>query len=244
MRQHGFRSWPRRRWRRSCRTGCRRFHYNGRLGCARSWSSRGLRGSSSRLRRSRRRLGRLLADSTQHVARFRYLREIDLGLDAARVARCGRLRLRRLLVARAGKVLAHTLGEIGIERARVALLIIDADGRQIVYDRFALDFELARQIVDADLFQIGSQFSCFPVSREYSVPCTQYPALFKILYRYYQTTAIPAITSRLRAALRRARGLQTSMTHRPAARLPRRPRHQPRVPGRCRQVHERFPLSR
>jgi hypothetical protein len=55
-------------------------------------------------------------------------------------------------------VLAHTLGLIGIERAGVALLIVDADRRQIVYDRFALDLELARQIVDANLFQIGSQF--------------------------------------------------------------------------------------
>jgi hypothetical protein len=57
----------------------------------------------------------------------------------------------------------------------VALLIVDADCRQIVYDRFALDLELARQIVDADLFQISSQFPVFqfPESTQYPVLSTQ-----------------------------------------------------------------------
>ncbi len=51
----------------------------------------------------------------------------------------------------------------------MALLIVDADGRQIVYDRFALDLELARQIVDADFFQIGSQFLVLGSLTWYSV---------------------------------------------------------------------------
>ena len=154
------------RWRgrcgRSCRLWCRGggLYDNGRLrsgrrrSCRRLWNHRGW------ARRSRRRVGGLLADSAEHVARLRDLREIDLRLDAGRLSRSRRPRGLGLLVAR-GKVLAHTLRLIGIERARVALLIVDADGRQIVYDRFALNLELARQIVDADLFQNSFQFQ-FP----------------------------------------------------------------------------------
>lgn len=157
----------RRCWRR-CRR--RRLHDHGRLGGARRGSGRRLRRRGG-LGRSRRRLGGLLADRAQYVAGLRDLGKIDLGLDAAGLSR-RRRRLRfRLIVTAAGEVLAHPLGNIGIERAGVALLIVDADGRQIVYDRFALDLELARQIVDADFFQCSFQF---PVSssRQYRVPTT------------------------------------------------------------------------
>src|SRR6267142_632401 len=68
-----------------------------------------------------------------------------------------------------------------------------------------------------------------PVSSEYPVLSTQF--LFKIVYADYQNTAISAIIFLLRAAFRRAHALPTSKSHPPAARFPRHPQRQPRVPA-------------
>ena len=46
---------------------------------------------------------------------------------------------------------AHKLGVLKIERARVCLLLGDADLRQIIDQKFGLDLEFSRQFVDSDL---------------------------------------------------------------------------------------------
>jgi hypothetical protein len=51
-------------------------------------------------------------------------------------------------------MLPHQLGMLQIERARVRLLIVDADFRQVVDQDFRLDLELPGQFVDADLIGI------------------------------------------------------------------------------------------
>jgi hypothetical protein len=98
-------------------------------------------------------------------------------------------------------MLAHTLDHISIERARVALLVVDADGRQIVYDRFALDLELARQIVNTDLFQcIQFPVTCFQLAGS-DHPFTQLlkPKLLLALVRLFAVH----VDFRLRRPIRR-----------------------------------------
>jgi hypothetical protein len=48
------------------------------------------------------------------------------------------------------QICAHPLGFVGFERARVGFLFSYADHRQGIQDLPALDFQLARQIVDSN----------------------------------------------------------------------------------------------
>ena len=57
------------------------------------------------------------------------------------------------------KMLAHQLGVLDIDRARMRLLLGDADLRQVVDQHLGLDLEFPRQFVDADL--IGSAISLY-----------------------------------------------------------------------------------
>jgi hypothetical protein len=113
-----------------------------------------------RLHDRRRNFCRSLFDGLQHIARFRNLREINLGLDFI-----GRRPFRPGLIGGSGffqfplEVLAHTLDLVTLERTRVALLVIDADGRQVIEDRLAFDFQFSGQIVNANFFH--SVLCCF-----------------------------------------------------------------------------------
>jgi len=55
------------------------------------------------------------------------------------------------LLGQLAKMLAHQLGVLKIERARVCLLLGNADLRQIVDQDFGLDLEFSGQFVDPDL---------------------------------------------------------------------------------------------
>jgi len=59
------------------------------------------------------------------------------------------LRLARTAAA-ALQVVAHALGFVAFERTRMGLLFGDADHRQSIQDLPALDFQLARQIIDSN----------------------------------------------------------------------------------------------
>jgi len=94
-----------------------------------------------------------LFDGLQHIAGLRNLREIYLGLDFI-----GRSPFGPGLVVGSGlfqfslEVFAHTFYLIALERTRVALLVVDADGRQVVEDCLAFDFQFSGQIVNANFF--------------------------------------------------------------------------------------------
>ncbi len=61
---------------------------------------------------------------------------------------------RRFRGSQTQEVLAHKFGFIEVERARVRLLIVDADLRQKVDQDFRFDLEFPCQLVDADLIGI------------------------------------------------------------------------------------------
>ena len=71
------------------------------------------------------------------------------GLRNCRSFLCA-LRLRDLLLAGRVEALAHLIGNIFIEGARMRLLVRDADLGQIVGDNLRFDFELARQLVNSN----------------------------------------------------------------------------------------------
>ncbi len=132
-----------------------------RRGSCRYWSC-GLGRSRRRcwLHDRRRNFCRGLFDGLQHIAGLRNLREIDLGLDFI-----GHSPFRPGLIGRSGffqfslEVPAHTFDLIALERTRVALLIVDADGRQVVEDCLAFNFQFSGQIVNANFFH--SVLCCF-----------------------------------------------------------------------------------
>jgi hypothetical protein len=89
----------------------------------------------------------------EHIAGFGDLGKINLGLDLFG----GRLVTRSFCrlggtFGLALKVAAHLLRDFRVNRAGVALLVVNADGRQEVKQRFALYFQLTGQIIDANFF--------------------------------------------------------------------------------------------
>jgi hypothetical protein len=101
-----------------------------------------------------------LLNGLQHIAGLGDLRQINLGLDL--IGGSGpqpRFLCRSRFLRFPLKVLAHALNHVGIERARMALLIVDADGRQVVENRLAFDFQFSGQIVNANF--IHSVLCCF-----------------------------------------------------------------------------------
>jgi hypothetical protein len=58
-------------------------------------------------------------------------------------------------IGRIAEMLAHLFGGVDFNRARMRLFFCDAGFGQKVDDRFRLNLEFARQLVDADLIQIG-----------------------------------------------------------------------------------------
>jgi hypothetical protein len=80
-------------------------------------------------------------DSLQHIAGLGNFRKINLGLELFRG--CFGARLIRSGVAFT-EVLANFFSGIGINGARMALLLRDSDARQQVENRLAFDLELSR----------------------------------------------------------------------------------------------------
>jgi hypothetical protein len=60
----------------------------------------------------------------------------------------------RFLLREAEEVLAHQLRIFDVERARVGLLLLDADLGQVVDQHLGLDLKLSRQLVDTDLIDV------------------------------------------------------------------------------------------
>jgi hypothetical protein len=83
------------------------------------------------------------------------LRLLGLGWSAGQRRRSGRRfgLLLRLLLGLA-EMRPHFLDKFAVERARMRLLVGDADLSKIVQDGSALDFELARQLIDTDCFHL------------------------------------------------------------------------------------------
>src|SRR5438874_6494009 len=90
------------------------------------------------------------------------MREIDLGLDlrlagtrAAISGSAGR--------ALSGKVLAHTLGFVHLNRARVRLLLCHSDLGKDIEDSFALDFQFPGQIANPNFTHPPCVLSTIPL---------------------------------------------------------------------------------
>ena len=82
----------------------------------------------------------LLEQQAGDISRFGDVREIDLGLDL-RFARARAAVASRACCTLSGEVLAHTLGLVRLDRARVRLLFRYSDKGKDVENRFALDFQ-------------------------------------------------------------------------------------------------------
>ena len=138
---------------RSFRSWCGRSGGNGLLSSRRRWCCRFRRscgrGSSRFWSRRRGRFGLLLQQKAGHITGLRDVREIDLGLDlwltstTAAIPTDGSTALSR-------EVFAHTLGFVGLNRARVRLLFRYSDQGKDVENRLAFDFQLPCQIVDSN----------------------------------------------------------------------------------------------
>lgn len=103
-----------------------------------------------RLRRERRGcFSFLLQQKASYISRLGDVREIDLCLDL----RLGRTRSAVASCACgawSGEVFAHTIGLVGLDRARVRLLFRYSNQGEDVENRFALDFQFPCQIVDSN----------------------------------------------------------------------------------------------
>jgi hypothetical protein len=155
----GFARFPRRSWR-------RRSNHSGATRDRLHWycrgslpQGRGLRGRRrSRLRNCRGFLcNARLCNARLYNARLCNARLCNARLCDARLCnvrlcdlRLCDLRLCDLLLASRVEALAHLIGNIFIEGARMRLLVRDADLGQIVGDNLRFDFELARQLVNAN----------------------------------------------------------------------------------------------
>lgn len=51
-------------------------------------------------------------------------------------------------------MLAHELGVLEVERARVRFLLGDSDPGQVLDQNFCFDFKFSRQLVDSDLIRV------------------------------------------------------------------------------------------
>ena len=140
-------------WRRLRFNGRRRLGARGRDGRLRrnGRRRRNCRARGRRRSRTRRRcrLCGTLCDRFQHIAGFRDVREIDLGLELVR--RCGgatraATRGGRLI----GEIPFHTLRFVIFDGAGVRFLFGDPDLGQNVKHLFALDLEFPRQIINSN----------------------------------------------------------------------------------------------
>jgi len=141
MRRHNLRRRDRRRRRNGhCRFGSRR----------RNWLGHYWRHNGPGWMRSRGLL--LLGNCLEHISRAGNVRQINLGLDflfTAKRAR-GLCRLESGL-GRAAQMDPHFFRFMLLKRARVGLLFGNADNRQHVKNRLALNFQFPCEIVDSNL---------------------------------------------------------------------------------------------
>lgn len=128
----------------SARTrGCTRRNNSRRTGLACNTVSRGRcrrTWANSRLRRRRRRNG------SSRTCRGLGLSGLRLGFLLSFSSCFG--------FSKAQEMLPHKFSVIQVKRARVGLLVRDADLRQIINQDFGLDLEFSGQLVDADLIWI------------------------------------------------------------------------------------------
>jgi hypothetical protein len=104
------------------------------------------------------RLGGLLRNRLQHVSRFRYVRQVDLGLKLVRLraraaAAGGAAGLSVLSV-----ILLDALRLIHFDGAGVRFLFRDPDLDQQVENHLAFDLEVPRQVVNSNLLQHSALF--------------------------------------------------------------------------------------
>jgi hypothetical protein len=102
----------------------------------------------------------LLRDRTEHVARTRNMRQINLGLDLffAMSGGTGRSVSRRRSFAMRAEALAHQFCFMLLERTGVRFFLGNTDLSEHVKYRFALDLQLTGQIIDSNLHQFPCCF--------------------------------------------------------------------------------------
>jgi hypothetical protein len=132
-------------------------------------------------------------DGLQHIARLGDVREIDLGRDRLCCAR-GRgsglsARARSTLVVR-----ANLLRLVLLERTRVGLAARQAELRQYVENLPALDFHLAREIVDTNLTHPPLFNICYPT------PLVAHNYLAAMAARQNSVVACPALFALFKVA--------------------------------------------
>jgi hypothetical protein len=104
----------------------------------------------------------LLRDGTQHVARTRNVRQVDLGLEFIFAVNgrpgwsCGS----RTSFSVGTETLAHQFGFVLFQRTGMRLLLRNADLGQDVKNGLALDLQLTGQIIDSNLHPLFVSFSC------------------------------------------------------------------------------------
>jgi hypothetical protein len=97
----------------------------------------------------------------QHVSGLGNMRQIDFGLDALRGARRRSAPLAGRALA-ALEMRANLLGFVVFQRAGMGLAAGQAELRQYVQNLPALDFHLAREIVDSNLTHPPLFKICYP----------------------------------------------------------------------------------
>jgi hypothetical protein len=95
----------------------------------------------------------------QRVAGFGNVGKIHLWLDSLRCARLGAAAARSVAAL---KYSAHLFGLIVFNRAGVSFAITQAELSQNIKNLFALDFHLAREIVDSNLAHPPLFETCYP----------------------------------------------------------------------------------
>src|SRR6516162_1531756 len=82
--------------------------------------------------------------------------------NGSRLGLCGFRSLRGSLgFGQLAEMLAHEFSVIEIKRARVRLLLGNADLRKIFDENFRFDLELSRQFIDPNLIRVGHSETCF-----------------------------------------------------------------------------------
>ena len=104
----------------------------------------------------------LLLDRAQNISRTGDVRQIDLGLEIvlAATGACGLCTAGGLVGVRL-EIFADQHCLMLFDRAGVRFLFGNTDGSQSVKNRLALDFQLARQIVDSNLAHPPSRLLIF-----------------------------------------------------------------------------------
>jgi hypothetical protein len=139
---------------RSFRSSCGRRSRYRLVSRRRRWGSRfrrSCRRRSNRLGRRRRGgFGLLLQKKTGNIPGLGDVREIDLGFDLRFTRARAAIACGRSGATWSREVFAHTLGLVGLNRARVRLLFRYSDYGKDVENRLALDFQFPCQIVDSN----------------------------------------------------------------------------------------------